>query len=408
MPTLELILPKLHQGQQRIDQELKRFNVMACGRRFGKDVYEMNKTIETALSGYPAAFGAPTYKVLSENWRSINMLVAPIIKRRDAQERRLELVTGGVIDFWSLDNPDMIRGRKYKRFVINEAGFVINLLDIWNYIIRPTLVDFEGDAILGGTPKGRNGFWNLYQRGLGGNDPHWNSWQMSSYENPFVPASEIDEMVANLPELVVRQEVYAEFLEDEGAVIRNIAACMGAPIASKPELHTGHTIIAGLDWAKQNDFTATSVGCATCRVEVERDRFNQIDYHFQYKRISDLWRKWGVKSAMVEVNSIGEPGFEALQREGLPVMAFTTTASSKPQLIENMALAFERAEWQFQADPVWTGELEAYERKVSPITGRSQYSAPEGMHDDTVIARALMLWASGQTLSVIDDPFAGW
>lgn len=73
----------------------------------------------------------------------------------------------------------------------------------------------------------------------------------------------------------------------------------------------------------------------------------------------------------------------------MPVRPFQTTATSKPPLIESLALAFEREELQWLADPVWTGELEAYERKVSPVTGRSQYSAPEGMHDDTVMARAL-------------------
>jgi len=97
--------------------------------------------------------------------------------------------------------------------------------------------------------------------------------------------------------------------------------------------------------------------------------------------------------AMVELNSIGEPGFEALERAGLPVVAFETTAVSKPPLIENLSLIFQRTEWQFQADRLWTTELEAYERKVNPNTGRSNYSAPEGMHDDTVIARSLMAWA---------------
>ena len=362
---------------------------MACGRRFGKDVYEMNKTVQTALEFAPVGFGAPTYKVLTENWRTVNLLVAPLIQRRDAQELRLELKGGGVIDFWSLDNPDMIRGRKYKRFVINEAGFVPDLMDKWNYIIRPTLIDYEGDAIIGGTPKGRNGFWNMYQWGQDPLNEHWKSWRMSSYENPCIPKAEIDEMVQTLPELVVRQEIYAEFLENEGAVFRNILACMHAE-PTTPEAHKGHNIVAGLDWGKQNDFTATSIGCETCKVELARDRFNQIDYQFQYKRIAALWHLWNVTNAVVEINSIGEPGFEALEREGLPVVAFETTATTKPPLIENLALVFERTEFQFQADPVWTGELEAYERKVSPITGRSQYSAPEGMHDDTVMARALM------------------
>ena len=74
------------------------------------------------------------------------------------------------------------------------------------------------------------------------------------------------------------------------------------------------------------------------------------------------------------------------------VIGFTITGSNKSQLIENMALAFERGEWAWQADNVWTAELEAYERTVSTTTGRSSYSAPAGGHDDTVVSRALMLW----------------
>ena len=81
------------------------------------------------------------------------------------------------------------------------------------------------------------------------------------------------------------------------------------------------------------------------------------------------------------------------------MQGFTTTASTKPPLIENMVLAFERTEWQFQPDPVWTAELEAFERTVSGATGRSSYSAPDGLHDDTVIGRALMLWQANNLFS---------
>ena len=87
---------------------------------------------------------------------------------------------------------------------------------------------------------------------------------------------------------------------------------------------------------------------------------------------------------------MGEPIIEQLQLDGMPVVKFSTTAQSKPPLIENLALTLERAEWQFQPDAIWTGELEAYERTVSPTTGRSRYNAPTGVHDDTVMARALM------------------
>ena len=71
------------------------------------------------------------------------------------------------------------------------------------------------------------------------------------------------------------------------------------------------------------------------------------------------------------------------------VNGFVFTATSKPPLIESLALALERTECQWLDVPVATGELEAYERRVSATTGRSSYSAPEGLHDDTVMARAL-------------------
>ena len=67
---------------------------------------------------------------------------------------------------------------------------------------------------------------------------------------------------------------------------------------------------------------------------------------------------------------------------------FTTTASSKPPLIESLALALEREEVLWLDNPVATMELEAYEMKPTR-SGRMTYSAPEGLHDDTVIARAL-------------------
>ncbi len=342
--------------------------------------------------GYPVAWFSPTYKMLIETWREAVRTFAPITMRRSVQERRIEYVTGGMLEFWSLDNPDVARGRKYRRIVVDEAAMVPNLMDIWQYAIRPTLADYNGDAWFLSTPKGRNGFWQMWQWGRDGDHGDWQAWQMPSSVNPRLAQSEIDAMRDTMPESVYRQEIEAAFLDDGGSVFRNIAACLNAPLDATPEQHKGHTIIAGADWAREADYTSFSVGCSTCRCEVARDRFNQVDYHVQVGRLQALAERWKPEAILTELNSIGTPVFEMLQRQGLPVIGFTTTAQTKPPLIENMALAFERGEWQWQADPVWTAELEAYERTVSPTTGRSSYSAPSGGHDDSVICRALMLW----------------
>ena len=78
------------------------------------------------------------------------------------------------------------------------------------------------------------------------------------------------------------------------------------------------------------------------------------------------------------------------------VVGFVFTAQSKSPLIENLALVLEKSEWQFIDNKIWTAELEAYERTVSSSTGRSSYSAPDGMNDDTVISRALMVWQANK------------
>lgn len=377
----------------------------AVDRRFGKTLFGVDRLATPETLAYPLGWFSPSYRMLLEVWRTAVIVFEPITLRRSAQDRRIELLPGGVIEFWSLDNPDVARGRRYRRVIIDEAAMIPTLMDAWNYVLRPTLTDFRGDAFFLSTPKGRNGFWQMYQWGIDPGRSEWMSWHMPSYVNDKIDPSEFDAMSESLPEMVYRQEILAEFLEDEGSVFRNIGACMNAPEA-EPEDHDGHRIVAGADWAKQADYTSFSFGCINCKVEVDRDRFNQIDYAFQVERLRTMCEKWRPEAVLTELNSIGQPVFENLQRMGLPVVGFTTTASSKPPLIENMALAFERAEWQFQPDPIWTGEIEAYERTVSPATGRSSYSAPSGLHDDTVISRALMLWQSQRSPNFAQLPQA--
>lgn len=384
-------LGELHDAQCLVAESARRFNVLNCGRRFGKTLFGLNRAKQTLRKGQPVGWFAPTYKLMLEVWAEAKRSLVDEIASANKTEMRLELNNGGIFDMWTLDDEDAGRGRKYARVIIDEAAMVKGLMNAWQKSIRPTLTDLKGDAWFLSTPKGRNAFWHLYQWGIDATRTDWAAWQMPTSANPYIDPNEIEAARQELPELTFEQEYLAVFLESEGAVFRNIANCMYAP-ETTPEEHTGHTIVAGVDWAKQRDFTALSFGCLQCHCEVARDRFNQIDYVFQRGRLQVLCDIWKPRAILSELNSIGTPVFEELERAGLPVVGFETTATSKPPLIENFALALERAEWQFQSDPTWTAELEGYERKVSPVTGRSSYSAPEDGHDDTVMARALMVW----------------
>jgi hypothetical protein len=128
------------------------------------------------------------------------------------------------------------------------------------------------------------------------------------------------------------------------------------------------------------------------------ERFNQIDYAVQVGRLRALCERFRPAVVVAERNSIGEPLIEQLQREGMPVQPFQTTNASKTVAIEALALAFERGEIAILADPVLVGELQAYEMERLP-SGLVRYSAPAGMHDDTVMALALAWSGMGQAPS---------
>src|SRR5580765_2163544 len=100
---IEIELPSLHPAQRQVVEEAKRFNVLDCGRRFGKSLLGIELDIGPALEGYPVAWFSPTHKMLAEVWRDMRNILVPVIARTAVQEHRLELITGGVVDMWSLD-----------------------------------------------------------------------------------------------------------------------------------------------------------------------------------------------------------------------------------------------------------------------------------------------------------------
>jgi phage terminase large subunit-like protein len=217
MPTT-MKLRRLHPAQRRIKREARRFNVLDCGRQFGKSTEAIDLAIAGALRGWPVGYFSPTYKMQTEIWREVDHTTKAVQRDRSAQERRIELTTGGVIDFWSLDSPNSARGRRYRRILVDEAAMIPDLEEIWNAVLRATLLRYQGDAWFMSTPRGFNYFHMLWERGQVDQFPEWMSWQMPSSENPHLAPADIEQARQELPERVFRQEYLAEFVAD-GAIV---------------------------------------------------------------------------------------------------------------------------------------------------------------------------------------------
>lgn len=390
---LTVTLPTPHAAQVAIMRNPAKRKVICAGRRFGKTYMAAEEGVARMVGqGRRVVFASTTQDQVDTFWELARSWLDPLIKARlvyKNESKRLMAFNsnGGRIKAKTAWNADTMRGDYGDFIVLDEYAQMAP--DVWDYVVAPMMADTDGDTWFISTPVRRNHFFKLYQKAVGDDTGRWQAFHATTYDNPHLSPDAVAELTGDMSETALRQEVLAEFLEGEGAVFRNIDACLHAPFDVDPRTVQGHTIVGGIDWGKSHDHTVMCIFDATTRQELELFRTNKIDYHLQYEFVKDLCELWQVKYLWVEYNSIGTPNFEALDRAGLPVYAFETTGASKPPLIESLVLAFERVEAQWLDIPVATGELEAYERKVSLATGRSSYGAPSGLHDDTVIARAL-------------------
>lgn len=251
MPKYRIELNQLHPGQKELLTGARRYNVACMGRRFGKSLFGINRIADAIVNGKQAAWFAPNYKLLDEVWRDLRMRLSPIVTRQDSQQHRLETLTGGTLDCWTLDSPDSGRGRKYALVIIDEAAMARNIEEAWTAAIRPTLADYQGSAWFLSTPKGKNFFHTLFSRGE--LDPEWARWQMPTSANPYIRPEEIEAMKRELPSLVFQQEVMAQFVDFAGAVIKREWISIGEPDGKPP-------VVIGVDLAistKQDaDYTA--------------------------------------------------------------------------------------------------------------------------------------------------------
>ncbi len=401
-PRIKLPVP--HAGQRHVLRHARRFNWLSAGRRWRKTTLAMSIVVEAAIRGGTYIWGAPTYDQVRIGMAEVNRALGGVGVSNQSRMTADILQTGGQIVFRSLDNPNNVRGYTADGVVMDEAAFIKG--EAWLEVLRPMLIDTGGWAWGIGTPKGRNWFYDEFRKAQDHDD--YMAWQIPTrgvkvvdgelvpnphpLENPNVPFSEIIQMWRSMPQRVFEQEILGIFHDDAGGVFRRVMESATAAPQAAPIPH--HEYVFGVDWGQSGDFTAVAVIDVTAASCVYLDRFNQIGYAVQMGRLRALYERFRPRVIVAEANSMGRPLVEQMQRDGLPVMPFTTTSASKPLIIDDLTLAFERAALRIIPDPVLINELQSYESQRT-ATGM-RYNAPSGMHDDTVIALALAYYATAR------------
>lgn len=225
----QIFCRKLHAAQSAVWTEgsQHQYNVVRCGRRWGKTAILGNIAISYATSLFKETGGerlqggrvgifTAEYKQQQEIFDYLEEALQPLIKMKSRSEGRIRLKNGARIDFWvTNNNPLAGRGREYDVVLLDESAFTKSpemLNEIWPKSIKPTLLTRRGRAWVFSTPNGtdeKNFFYAIcHDKSHGFHEHH-----APTSSNPFVPPDELEkEKAANDPR-VYQQEFDAEFID---------------------------------------------------------------------------------------------------------------------------------------------------------------------------------------------------
>ena len=153
-----------------------------------------------------------------------------------------------------------------------------------------------------------------------------------------------------------------------------------------------HEYMAGLDFGQTQDYTVCSVIDRNTKQQVDLLRVNQMSWADMRRRVVDVCKHWHIKRLTAETNSMGTTNIEALQSElsgsGTSLMPFNTTNQSKAMIMQDLHTGLHETGLRLLNTPEQRHEVLAFTSKQT-VTGAWQLAAPNGQHDDTVIALAL-------------------
>lgn len=193
-------------------QRHERFGCIVAHRRAGKTVACVHELIIRALHttkkharyGYIAPFRQQAKSIAWLYLKEATKGFAVSIRESDL---RVELSNGAWIQLYGSDNPDALRGVYFDGVILDEFGDMRPSL--WAEVILPTLADRKGWAVVIGTPKGKNTFYDFYE--LSKTDKRWFHLTLKASQTGLIPQDELDTMRSVMSEAQYEQEMECSF-----------------------------------------------------------------------------------------------------------------------------------------------------------------------------------------------------
>jgi len=184
-----------------------------CGKTLGCILDLIYRAISEGKEDGRYAYVAPYYSQAKNiAWDYLQKYSQPVLAKANQSELWVELVNGARIRLFGADNPDALRGLYLDGIVLDEYADMRPR--IWGEIIRPLLSDRLGWAVFIGTPKGHNGFWELYSAAINKDD--WYVKTLRASVTGLIAESELADAAKSMTQDQYLQEFECDF---ESAIV---------------------------------------------------------------------------------------------------------------------------------------------------------------------------------------------
>ncbi|MHB8853146.1 MAG: phage terminase large subunit [Ignavibacteriaceae bacterium] len=318
---------ELHVNQSKIFMgSNKRFKVIAKGRRFGLTKGMANYNILRAAQNQVTMLWVDT--IYSNIERYYERYFLPVLKPIDKMyhhysKRTQQLyIRNSVIDFRSADRPENLEGYGYNMITINEAGIVLKNRRLWTESILPMTIDYKAEVIIGGTPKGKyikknekHLFYELWQKGNYPGD--WESFNFSSYDNPYVNQDEVKEVEKEIPAFLREQEIYGRFVEqNEAGLIKNDWWRYYTELNKNEIIKKFQSWDTAFKTNEENDFSVCTTWAMTKShfflLDVFRERLEFPELKRKVVELADIYE---INEILIEDKASGQSLIQELERE---------------------------------------------------------------------------------------------
>ena len=291
-----------------------------------------------------------------------------------------------------------IEGQAYDLILINEPADARHLKEVFEKVLEPRTWRRGGVIIGVGTPKGKNDFYNLWQRGrlmIGGREnPNHDEAVFSCYvdsrDNPFADQDSVTRYLNTQNEALILERIEGKFTDSDQLAFPDsqVEKIIDEDLSDKINKSSHREYIHGVDFGRKEDYTVC------CTLDITEEPYTMVNYYRKgggigtweeiFNDLLNIYQEYGGDFICDATAMAGDMQMEWLDDMGIPNVSYQYggSATKKITLINNLQRFISEGTIRIPAHYSLIQELHQYPRDLND----------KGLQTDGVMGLALACW----------------